>query len=81
MLEIIQRRVDEHNGDFAVIKTDDLVLDWQEMLMMKSTCASDELERPLWISQYIPFPRFLRNLLYKLWYGTALLTNKQHFFK
>jgi B12-binding domain/radical SAM domain protein len=78
LLKIIQKRTNEHNGDFSMVKTDDLALDWKEMLMIKSTCASDELERPLWISQFIPFPRFLRNLLYKLWYGAALLINKQH---
>ena len=79
LMEIINKRVDEHNGDFSRINLDDLDIDWKEMLTMKSTCASDELERPLWITESLHFPRFMRNLIYTFWFkaSTSRLLQKR----
>ena len=73
-MEIIRGIVDEQKGDFSAIGINDLDLHWKEMLMMKSTCASDELERPLWMTKFLPFPLIMRNLIYKLWYRVSHLS-------
>ena len=75
LLEIIRMRVDEMKGDFAAVKTYDLDMDWKELLPIKSTCASNELERPLWITEFLPFPVFVRNMLYKLWHAASSFEN------
>lgn len=42
-------------------------LKWDRILFTKSTCASDELDRTLWLFGVIPFPKFLRQFILWFW--------------
>ncbi len=65
-IDLIDRIWAKAGGEFRASDYQDLGINWKESLYNKVTCTNDELERPVWLFRYIPLPKFIRQLLLRI---------------